>query len=63
MKPGEEINSQLDALEMKIELLMKYLGLKFEYFNEWSDEPTGIGQAKRRKNEREGHKKDTSNAA
>lgn len=48
MKPGEEINNQLDAIETKIELLMKYLGLKFEFLNDSSDCPTGIRQSKRR---------------
>lgn len=46
MTPGEEIDNQLDALETKIELLMAHLGLEFE-FDSWSDEPTGIRQAKK----------------
>ena len=47
MTPGEEIDSQLDALETKIELLMAHLGLEFEFGNAWSDEPTGIREAER----------------
>lgn len=47
MKPGEEIDNQLDVLETKIELLMSHLGLEFEFYNAWSDEPTGIREAKR----------------
>lgn len=49
MKPGEEIDNKLDALETKIELLMAHLGLEFEFFNAWSDEPTGIREAKKEK--------------
>lgn len=47
MTPGEEIDSQLDALETKIELLMGHLGLEFEFFDAWSDTPTGIREAKK----------------
>lgn len=47
MTPGETIDSQIDILETKIELLMDYLGLEFE-FGTWSDVPTGIRKAKRR---------------
>lgn len=47
MTPGEEIDSQLDALETKIELLMEHLGLEFEFFNAWSDKPTGIREAEK----------------
>ena len=47
MNPGEEIDNQLDVLETKIELLMAHLGLEFEFDNAWSDEPTGIRQAKK----------------
>lgn len=47
MTPGEEIDNQLDALETKIELLTTYLGLEFEFDNAWSDEPTGIVEAKK----------------
>lgn len=49
MNPGEEIDNQLDALETKIELLTTYLGLEFEFDNAWSDEPTGIREATRKK--------------
>ena len=45
MTPGEEIDNQLDALETKIELLMAHLGLEFEFFDAWSDAPTGIREA------------------
>lgn len=47
MTPGEEIDRQLDVLETKIELLMEYLGLEFEFFDAWSDTPTGIREAKK----------------
>lgn len=47
MTPGEEIDNKLDALETKIELLMAHLGLEFEFDNAWSDEPTGIREAKK----------------
>ena len=47
MTPGEEIDNQLDALETKIELLMSHLGLEFEFDDSWSDEPTGIREAKK----------------
>ena len=47
MTPGEEIDDQLDALETKIELLMEHLGLEFEFDDAWSDEPTGIREAKK----------------
>lgn len=47
MTPGEEIDSQLDALETKIELLMGHLGLEFEFFDAWSDAPTGIREARK----------------
>ena len=47
MTPGEEIDNQLDALETKIELLMGHLGLEFEFDDAWSDEPTGIREAKK----------------
>lgn len=49
MNPGEEIDNQLDALETKIELLTTHLGLEFEFDNAWSDEPTGIREAKNEK--------------
>ena len=45
MTPGEEIDSQIDALETKVELLMSHLGLEFEFDNAWSDSPTGIRKA------------------
>lgn len=47
MAPGEEIDSQIDALETKVELLMSHLGLEFEFDNAWSDSPTGIRKAKK----------------
>lgn len=47
MKPGEEIDNQLDVLETKIELLMAHLGLEFDFADSWSDEPTGIVEAKK----------------
>ena len=47
MKPGEEIDNQLDVLETKIELLMTHLGLEFDFADSWSDEPTGIMEAKK----------------
>lgn len=47
MTPGETIDSQIDALETKIELLMKHLGLEFEFHQPWSDAPTGIKEAKK----------------
>lgn len=47
MTLGEEIDNQLDVLETKVELLMKHLGLEFEFDDSWSDEPTGIGEAKK----------------
>lgn len=49
MTPGETIDSQIDILETKIELLMDYLGLEFEFYNPWSDEPKGIKEAKKEK--------------
>lgn len=47
MTPGETIDSQIDILETKIELLMNHLGLEFEFLNAWSDMPTGIKEAKK----------------
>lgn len=47
MTPGEEIDNQLDVLETKIELLMDHLGLEFEFYDAWSDEPTGIREVKK----------------
>lgn len=47
MNPGERIDSQLDVLETKIEILMKHLGLEFEFNQLWSDVPTGIRKAKK----------------
>lgn len=47
MTPGETIDSQIDILETKIELLMDYLGLEFEFYNSWSDEPKGIKEAQK----------------
>lgn len=47
MTPGETIDIQIDALETKIELLMKHLGLEFEFHDTWSDVPTGIKKAKK----------------
>lgn len=47
MTPGETIDSQIDVLETKIELLMKHLGLEFEFHQPWSDVPTGIKEAKK----------------
>lgn len=47
MNPGEKIDSQLDVLETKIEILMKHLGLEFEFNQLWSDVPTGIREAKK----------------
>jgi hypothetical protein len=51
MTPGETIDSQIDALETKIELLMNYLGLEFEFNKLWSDVPTGIRKAKKEEEE------------
>lgn len=31
MTPGETIDSQIEELETKLELLMDYLGLEFEF--------------------------------
>lgn len=47
MNPGEKIDSQLDVLETKIEILMEHLGLEFEFNQLWSDVPTGIRKAKK----------------
>ena len=47
MTPGEKIDDQINILETKIELLMDYLGLEFEFYNSWSDEPKGIRKAKK----------------
>lgn len=47
MTLGETIDGQIDALETKIELLMKHLGLEFEFNDMWSDVPTGIRKAKK----------------
>lgn len=46
MTPGETIDSQIEELETKLELLMDYLGLEFE-FDTWCDEPKGIKEAKK----------------
>lgn len=40
LSTGEELDSQLDNLNKKIELLAEHLGLYFEY--EWGTEVVGI---------------------
>jgi len=49
MTPGEKIDDQIYVLETKVELLMKHLGLEFEFPDIWSNEPTGIRKAKNEK--------------
>ena len=40
---GEELDDSIDDLELKMELLMDYLGLEFTYPSAyWDDEPDGV---------------------
>ena len=47
MTPGEKIDDQIYVLETKVKLLMEHLGLEFEFHDIWSNEPTGIREAKK----------------